>query len=357
MTEQSAKLKAKTVKKAEQQIQEQSKRIEYYITEYTVEFLAQKMKNGEYIVPTYQREFTWEEQRKWRFIESIMMGLPIPFLFFWQEPETGKLEIVDGSQRLRTLQEFIYDELVLHDLEKLTELEGFRFSDLLESRQRKIKDRSIRGIVLNEHADGEARFDLFDRINTGSKVANPSEVRRGALQGPFMELVKELAQDSLFIRLAPVSEKQLKEREREELVTRFFAYGDGLDEYSDEVSPFLFAYTQRMNKLFSKKPGLVRQYEDRFKNVMKFVDRVFPYGFGRSPTATVTPRVRFEAIAIGSYLALEQSPSLKPSHRKIVEWLESDDFAKHTRSDGANVRSKLEGRLHFVRNRLLEAAK
>ena len=54
-----------------------------------------------------------------------------------------------------------------------------RFSDLPESRQRKIKNRSIRGIVLNEHADEEARFDLFDRINTGHKNANKAEVRRG----------------------------------------------------------------------------------------------------------------------------------------------------------------------------------
>ncbi len=72
--------------KAEAQIQERSKRIEYYITEYSVELLAKKMKDGEYVVPPYQREFTWEEQRKWRFIESIIMGLPIPFLFFWEDP-------------------------------------------------------------------------------------------------------------------------------------------------------------------------------------------------------------------------------------------------------------------------------
>ena len=92
--------------KAETEIVEQSKRIEFYITEYSIELLANKMRDNEFFVPAYQREFTWEPERKSRFIESVVMGLPIPFLFFW-EMEDGKLEIVDGSQRLRTIQEFV----------------------------------------------------------------------------------------------------------------------------------------------------------------------------------------------------------------------------------------------------------
>ena len=92
-----------------------------------------------------------------------------------------KLEIVDGSQRLRKIEEFVLGDFPLGDLEELSLLTGFRFKDIPESRQRKIKNRSIRGIVPNEHADDQARFDLFDRINTGSKVANKAEVRRGAL--------------------------------------------------------------------------------------------------------------------------------------------------------------------------------
>ena len=189
---------------AEQEIVEHSKRIEFYLTEYTVELLASKMANGDFVIPPYQREDTWEPERKHRFVESLLMGLPIPFLFFWESPESGKLEIVDGSQRLRTIQQFILGEMVLGELESLSSLEGMRFSDLPESRQRKIKNRSIRGIVLNEHADEQARFDLFDRINTGSKIANKAEVRRGALVGPFLNLVIDLTQNALFGELGRV---------------------------------------------------------------------------------------------------------------------------------------------------------
>ena len=245
------------VQAAELQIVEQSKRIDFYITEYSVEILAQKIHDGEYVVPAYQREFTWEDSRKSRFIESLIMGLPIPFFFFWERPEDGKLEIVDGSQRLRTIAEFIYDGFQLGQLSSLEHLSGFHFEDLPESRQRKIKNRSVRGIVLGEHADEAARLDMFDRINTGSKIANDAEIRRGAYPGPFIDLVIELANTPLLSTLAPMSKKNIKERGYEELVTRFFAYGDGLESYHDRPAKFLSEYSKKMNSDFTKNSLLI----------------------------------------------------------------------------------------------------
>lgn len=338
---------------AEEQIVEQSKRIEFYLTEYSVELLATKMRNGDFEVPAYQREFTWEPERKSRFLESLLMGLPIPFLLFWEIQETGKLEIVDGSQRLRTIEEFLFDDFALGDLEEMSLLAGFRFRDFSEARQRKIKNRSIRGIVLNEHADEEARFDLFDRINTGSKVANPSEVRRGALGGPFLNLVISLSKEPLFVELAPVPEKQVREREREELVTRFFAYGDGLEDYRDKVSPFLFAYTKKMNAYFTENPEAIEAYRKRFIDTIGFVSRNFPFGFRRTPKGKASPRARFEAIAIGSYLALQQEPSLSNQVLEVETWLNSKEFKEVIGSDGANGIGRLRSRIHFVRDRLL----
>ena len=89
---------------AEYEILERSKRIDSYLVEFTIEFLADKINDGEFVVPAYQREFTWEPHRKSRFIESVLMGLPIPFLFFWEMPN-GKLEVVDGTQRLKTIEQ------------------------------------------------------------------------------------------------------------------------------------------------------------------------------------------------------------------------------------------------------------
>lgn len=337
---------------AESQIAEQSKRIEFFLTEYSVELLAAKMQNGDFEIPPYQREDTWEPERKSRFIESLLMGLPIPFLFFWERQE-GKLEIVDGSQRLRTIQQFILGDFALGKLDVLTSLEAMRFRDLPLSRQRKINNRSIRGIVLNEHADEQARFEIFDRINTGSKIANNAEVRRGALTGPFLNLVIELTADPTFVKLAPVPEKSVKLREREELVTRFFAYGDGFEGYHDRPSGFLFAYAKGMNARFADNPGDVAAYRQRFQDTMAFVDRVFPYGFRRGKGGTATPRTRFEAIAIGSDLALRERPSLANQRPDVLSWLRDEAFKDVIGSDGANAIARVKGRINFVQEKLL----
>ncbi|HEY9638552.1 MAG TPA: DUF262 domain-containing protein [Coleofasciculaceae cyanobacterium] len=353
VNEEQPKFSEEQVRAAEEQIVEQSKRIEFYITEYTIEILALKMKNGDFEVPSYQREFTWEDERKSRFIESVLMGLPIPFLFFWESPTTGKLEIVDGSQRLRTIEEFVLGEFALGDLEELSLLAGFRFKDLPESRQRKLKNRSIRGIVLNEHTDEQSRFDLFERINTGSKIANKAEVRRGALGGLFLDLVISLSKEKTFVALAPVTDKQKKEREREELVTRFFAYGDGLENYKDRVSPFLYDYTKRMNVHFEQNPEGIENYRQRFSETMNFVSRNFPWGFRRTPKGKVTPRSRFEAIAIGSYYALQHRPEIANQSFQVEDWLNSEEFAEVTGADGANAIGRLRARINFVRDQLL----
>ncbi len=338
---------------AENEIVEQSRKVEYYLNEYTIELLAMKMAKGDFEIPTYQREFTWEPKRKSRFIESLIIGLQIPFLFFWEMP-SGNLEIVDGSQRLRTIQEFILGGFRLTDLEWLPTLSNFTFADLPENRQKKIRNRSIRGIVLNEHADEQTRFEMFDRINTGSKIPNKAEVRRGALGGPFMSLVVELATDPAFVALAPMSEAQEKEREREELVIRFFAYTDGLEGYKDRVAEFIFNYAKRMNATFLEDASLEGMYRARFAEMVGFVEAIYPYGFRRKANTKATPRARFEAIAIGSYLAMTERPQLRADRPDVLPWLESKRFTAITGADGANAIARLRNRIGFVRDRLLE---
>ncbi len=347
------KVPSEQLEAAEAAIIDRSKRIEFYTTEYNVEILVNKLKSGDFFVPRYQRDFNWDEPRKSKFIESVLIGLPIPFLFFW-ESDDGRMEIVDGSQRLRTLREYISGELALQKLEEIPFLNGTTFLDLSNARKRKFLNRSIRGIVLNENADPQARFDMFERINTGSKVANPAEVRRGALTGPFQDLVEALAQEELFKKLAPVSAKSKSERVPDEMVTRFFAYGDGVEEYKDSPNRFVFEYTKRMNEQFDRKPELKDQYRDRFMQMLKFVERNFSTGFTKKTNPKTTPRVRFEAIAIGVDHAIREHPALANSTlNSVSDWIEGDDFKKVTTSDAANVKSKLIGRIDFVKNALL----
>ena len=208
---------------------------------------------------------------------------------------------------------------------------------------------------MNEHADGEARFDIFRRINTGSLIAKEAEVRRGALAGPFLELVIKLAGDAQFESLAPVSDARKNLREREELVTRFFAYGDGLEGYKDRPLQFLFDYAERMNEVFTVHPEKVEDYRNRFKTTLAFVNSVFPFGFKKTATATTTPRSRFEAISIGSYHAIQSRQGLLDAPPSVTKWLDGDEFAQITGADGANAIKRLTTRINFVRDRLLGA--
>jgi hypothetical protein len=105
----------------------------------------------------------WDDSRQSKLIESITLGLPIPIIFLAENTD-GRLEIVDGSQRIRTLAAFMRDELVLEELDKLTELNGLKYSDLLVSRRNKIANTPIRMIVLSESSTEEVRNDLFERI-------------------------------------------------------------------------------------------------------------------------------------------------------------------------------------------------
>ena len=188
-----------------------------------------------------------------------------------------------------------------------------------------------------------------------ARSLNKAEVRRGALSGPFMSLVIELAQVPHFVALAPVSDKLVKEREREELVTRFFAYSDGLEGYKDRPSEFLFNYAKRMNAVFAKDPALVQVYRRRIPGNDQLCSRSLSRGFRRTATGKATPRARFEAISIGSFLALQANPQLLQQRPNVAEWIDEKTFTDITRSDGANAIARLTERMNFVRDRLLEA--
>ena len=187
---------------AEEAIRKLELSVRFIVTDYTVEFIADKVRSKEYYVPEYQREMVWVDAEQSRFIESVLIGLPIPFVFLWQD-EDGRMEIVDGSQRMRTLRRFMDNELKLTKLELLPETNDFHYRDLSEARQRKFNARTLRGIVLENATTTATRTEMFSRINTGGRSANDAEVRRGSLPGGFTDLVIECAQHDPFVRLTP----------------------------------------------------------------------------------------------------------------------------------------------------------
>lgn len=361
---------ADRVEAAEAEIRERQKEVSYQIREYPIEVLVdrhtQKQKEGknELFVPDYQRDLVWEDRRQSLFIESLLIGLPIPYLFVADaggdsEELAGRLEIIDGTQRIRTLARFVGNELVLEGLEKLPSLVGFKFNDLSPSRQRRFLRITLRLIELTEQADEETRLDMFNRINTGSVKLNPMETRRGSKKGPFLDLVTELSKDARFINLAPVSKARARRFEREELVTRFFAFADdyekfGTTEAGKVVADFIDEYVDRENNLLADKKMGAREaarLRGQWDKMLAFVKQRFPNGFAKAANASSTPRVRFEAIAVGVTLALKAKADLEP--KSIEHWLGGKEFKDIVTSDAANNKERVVGRIEFVRDSLL----
>ncbi|PCG18929.1 MULTISPECIES: DUF262 domain-containing protein [Brachyspira] len=330
---------------AEKQIKAKQREIEYDTKDYTIEYIVDKFKKEEFFIPPYQRKFVWNNKYKNSFIESIFLGLPIPFMFF-SDTEDGSLEIIDGAQRVQTLAAFIGNEIILDDLKELNSLNGFTFEDLLDSQKRKFQNKTMRVIVLKETTPEHIRYELFNRINTCGVHANASEIRRGSYSGELTKLIEECSKNEKFKRLAPMNQNREKRYERFELVLRFFAYLNTYEEFKQSVSPFLDNYLKdNLNSID------VEKFREEFNNMLDFVENNFKYGFAKPQTPNTTPRVRFEAIAIGSALALRKNKNLKV---KNVDWINSDEFKEYTTSDASNSQGKLKRRIEYVRDRLLE---
>ncbi len=344
----------------DQQLEELQKITDYEIKEWPIGVLVEKFTSGretdesELFIPDYQREMVWTPRQQSRFIESILIKLPVPFIFaadVGQGDREGALEIIDGSQRIRTLDNFLSDRLELVGLKKLTQAIGMRFSDLSKPRQMRFKRTTVRVIELTEKADEDARREMFDRLNSGGTRLTTMEVRRGVVDGPFMTFITECAANEQFKALVSLSDRYANRKEHEEFVLRYFAYLNNYQGFQKSVDDFLTDYLQSKNGDFldAEKQAML----DEFSRMLSFVSRYFPCGFKRTGYKTV-PRIRFEAIAVGVSLALREKPDLAPGD--INQWLDSSEFIKHTRSDASNSRPKLVNRIHYVRDNLLGKA-
>lgn len=334
------------VEAAERQLKELQRQVEYDTKDYTLESLLDKFEKGDFYIPDYQRQFVWKPNNRSLFIESVLLGLPIPFMFF-AGCDDGRLEIIDGAQRMQTLREFVKRKMKLSKLAKLTELDGFVFEDLSTATQRKFLNRTFRVVVLDEKTTTDIRQDLFNRINTSGVKASDSEVRRGSYPGKLTSYIEKCCKNELFVALCPISKNKAVRQERFELVLRFFAYLNDYKHFEHEVNPFLNDFLAKNLDSFDE-----QQYETDFIGMLNFVQKHFQFGFAKSQNATTTPRVRFEAISVGVALALRAYPNLEV---KNVDWLNSEEFKVLTTSDASNNEGKLVARVEYVRDRLIEA--
>lgn len=346
----------KRIIEANAQIKKLQKQISYDTRDYPIDYLVNNYDNQTFYSPNYQRNAdVWDSHRKARFIESLLLGYPIPMLFL-SDTKTGKLEIVDGLQRISTLSKFLKDGFELEKLDKLTKLNGFTFNDLPEDEQLRLKAYSLRVIVLRKDTDEATRIDLFNRINTSSLIASPSEIRSGSEQlNPFMKIIKELAKDKVFLELVDLSPTKKQREEDIELVSRFFAYSHNYRNFKHLVNIFVDDFVKQFRKI-NLSTEQKKKYKDEFTNTFNFIRDNYPINVFKNHR-NQTPRVRFEAISVGTNLALQANNNhLNIKEQDIKLLTENQKFKKLTTSDGSNSRKRVIDRIDFVKNYLLKCS-
>jgi Protein of unknown function DUF262 len=159
---------------------------------------------------------------------------------YFAEERDGTRSTIDGQQRLRTLHRFLNNQFRLRGLEVLSDLNGKRHFELSDRQQRLIRNRTIRCIVITEESHPDIRFDVFERLNTGSVALTAQELRNSVYRGKLNELLHELAALEEF--RACLGNRADARMTFEELVLRFFALDDQLLAYRPSLKKFLNHY-------------------------------------------------------------------------------------------------------------------
>lgn len=158
--------------------------------------------------PEYQRRLRWTTAQKSRLIESLLLNIPIPPVFFY-ESDAARYEVMDGQQRLNTIREFFSGSFALIGLKVLSPLNGIRYPKAPPRVKRTLDRASISAIVLLMESESEIsgqgtlaltdiRRLVFDRLNTGGMKLNAQELRNAQNPGPFNDAIVELSRYSLF---------------------------------------------------------------------------------------------------------------------------------------------------------------
>ncbi len=241
--------------------------------------------------PEFQRRDIWTLDKRSRFIESIIMNVPIPPVFLGED-EYGSYVVLDGRQRLTSLYEFLKNGFKLKGLEVWDDLNSLSFNDLERKKLDKfLTRRFVPAVVILKESTAEVKYDVFDRLNQGGVIAEAMEIRNAIYTGPFNRLLHEVSADPIFRKLwsIPLDEEELQKnhtynRMRDlELALRFFAlsnYESMTLKFKDHLSDFM----DLRNKAYLQSPSLKTLDGDLFRHAIGNCWRIFGEEAFRRPS-------------------------------------------------------------------------
>lgn len=242
-------------------------------SDWTISALRDKLDRGQLdLQPKFQREYVWSTRPELpsRLIESLLLEIPIPPIYFGKVSD-GRLEVIDGQQRLTTLVNFVTNKFPLRKLHRMSSLNHKFFKDLIKNQQEKILDTPIRSIVIDAGANTELRYEVFERLNRGSMTLNEQELRNCVYRGPFNDLLAELEKDTYWRKCKGREEPEGRFKERE-MILRFFAFANRLANYTGNLKRFLNEY---MGQYAPKEPQELKAHAGLFKQTMQNIYAVF----------------------------------------------------------------------------------
>jgi hypothetical protein len=318
-----------------------------YGADYPVESLVKRMRTGDIFIPHFQRGYVWNLTDASRFVESLLLGLPVPGIFLSKEYESEKLLVIDGQQRLRTLQYF-YDG-VFDPIGRVFALRGVQsqyvgvtYKTLAEEDRRRLDDSIIHLTIVRQDEpsdDDSSIYHIFERLNTTGRPLSPQEIRVCLYHGEFNDLLGQLNEDDAWRSIFGRVNRRMRDQE---LILRFLALYFHSGKYEKPIKGFLNKYMKLNRHLELQSAGEARQ---AFLPTIRLVYENLGNGAFK-PRGALNAAV-FDSVMIGVARRLEQGDvaDLQSLQTQYQILLSNEDFARVTQestSDEENVRRRIE---------------
>lgn len=254
------------------------KRIIWQAKDFSIrEFTSMKQDGDLKLQPIYQRNYVMDMKMASRLIESILMDVPIPVIYLAEEAD-GVFSVIDGQQRLTSFISYVEGFLpvskpfTLRGLKVLTELNKKIFTQLSKEQQNKIRTTTIHTIVIKKESNEDIKFEIFERLNTGSVKLNEDELRNSVYRGKYVELLSRLEEDQTFHAI--VNNTRYKNRMRYRgMILRFLAISEkSYLNYKPSMIQFCNKELKDNQEINEDKAN---EYTARFKKCIELVNSVF----------------------------------------------------------------------------------
>lgn len=241
------------------------------------EFLTMKNDGELALQPLYQRNFVATDLIASKLVESILLDVPIPVVYLAEEQD-GSYSVIDGQQRLTSFLSFLEGKFPdtrpfkLSGLKVLPELNRKLFTELDNELQKKIRSTTIHSIIIKKESNPDIKFEIFERLNTGSTKLNEDEIRNTVYRGSYIELLSELSENAVFHGL--VKKDNFKKRMiYRGMILRFFALSE--KSYINYKSSMKQFSNKELRDNRDLSPNKVKEYKARFEHCLDLVKVVF----------------------------------------------------------------------------------